>query len=190
MKTIFKITLLSIMVAIFPSCMDSDANSTSTYDYTNAGIGRAEQSSSISVASTNTPASTQSTYSTNTSSTPNSRLHIKENDYLVGKLLNPSCGAAVFKYAEMTTENTQFLSKEDYLTSSYIQREFSHNGIFDKEEWNRFYDLVAEEWSRFCYWSYNRCAELEVVYSPTSIYKPSNVKVIYCHGCTFWKIIY
>ena len=154
------------------------------------GIGGSKQSSSrMSISSTKTSTSNQSTSNTNTQSKPNSRLYIKENDYLVGKILNPTCGAAAFKRADMSTENTQFLSKEDYLTSSYIQKNFSYNGKFNEEEFNRFYNLVADEWYRFCNWSYNRCAELEVVYDSNDMYRPSNVKVVYCHGCTFWKII-
>jgi hypothetical protein len=37
----------------------------------------------------------------------------KPNDYLVAKIKNPTCGAAVFKYNELTVENTGFLSKEE-----------------------------------------------------------------------------
>lgn len=114
---------------------------------------------------------------------------LKPNDYLVAKIQNPSCGAAVFKYNELTPQNTGFLSQSEYRNTPFVKREFTINGVFQEAEWKRFYELLSEEWYRFCYWNYKRCAELEVVYSPSSMYKPTNVKVIYCHGCTFWKII-
>lgn len=113
----------------------------------------------------------------------------KPNDYLVAKIKNPTCGAAVFKYNELTVENTGFLSKEEYRKTTLVKKEFTVNGVFQDDEWNRFYELLSEEWYRFCFWNYKRCAELELVHNSNSMYKPIDVKVINCHGCTFWKVI-
>ena len=87
----------------------------------------------------------------------------KPNDYLVAKIKNPTCGAAVFKYNELTVENTGFLSKEEYRKTTLVKKEFTVNGVFQDDEWNRFYELLSEEWYRFCFWNYKRCAELEFI---------------------------
>ena len=117
----------------------------------------------------------------------------KPNDYLVAKIKNPTCGAAVFKYHEFTVENTSFLSKAEYRATPFVQKQFTKDGRFDEVEWDRFYELLSDEWFRFCYWGYKNCSELEVwKLNPDGTmpyYAPSNLKIIQCHGCTFWKII-
>lgn len=113
----------------------------------------------------------------------------KPNDYLVAKIKQPTYGAAMFKYHELTPQNTNFLSQSEYRNTPLVKREFTVNGVFQEAEWNRFYELLSDEWYRFCFWDYKSCAELEVVYSSSSRFKPIEVKVIQCHGCTFWKII-
>lgn len=113
----------------------------------------------------------------------------KQYDYLVLKIKQPTYGAAMFKYNEITPQNTQFLSKSEYRSKPFVVKRFTVNGSFDEAEWNRFYDLLSEEWYRFCYWDYQSCANIEVHNSNSDRFKPTNVKIVYCKGCTFWKII-
>lgn len=114
---------------------------------------------------------------------------LKPYDYLVAKLKYPTYGAAQFKYGELTPENTQFLSSETYKSLPKIRKLFSKNGKFDEDLGNRFYELISEEWDRFCYESFEYNARIEVIPDPYDYSAPINVKVIYCNGCTFWKVI-
>lgn len=119
---------------------------------------------------------------------------MKEKDYLVYKLQVQDAGAGFAKWNEFTIENTQFLSKEAYRKIPYVQKQFSYNGVFNEQEWDRFYSLLSEEWDRFCNYSYNACMKIETwKLAPNGtrpFSMPSNIKIIKCHGCTFWKIIY
>lgn len=111
----------------------------------------------------------------------------KPNDYLVAKFTYPRSGAANMIYNDMTTDNTQFLSKQEYRNTPFVKKKFTFNGVFDEQMWSQFYSLLSDEWYRFCNWSYRANAELEVIYSETSRNQPIDVKVIYCNGCAFWK---
>jgi hypothetical protein len=113
----------------------------------------------------------------------------KPNDYVSAKFNNPTLGAAAFKYAEFTPENTQFLAKDWYRNKKKVIERFTINGKFDEQLWNRFFELLTAEWFRFCYWSYEENAALEVVYDSNDYTSPANQKVIYCNGFTFWKKI-
>lgn len=113
----------------------------------------------------------------------------KPYDYMATKITNPTLGAAAFKYQELTTDNTELLPKSVYRQTRKIIKLFTKNGKFDEQLWTRFYELVSDEWYRFCNWSYEENSELEIIYAPNTLHVPRGYKVIYCNGCTFWKII-
>lgn len=110
----------------------------------------------------------------------------KPNDYLVAKLENKNLGAYDFQYMELTSFDTQFLSRSEYQKLNYVQKNFKKkDGSFDLETWLRFYDLLAKEWQRFIHWDIVENYTLEK-YKIDSALIPVNIKIVECNGCVFW----
>lgn len=78
---------------------------------------------------------------------------MKQNDWVVANLNNPEFDVQDFKYiSEMSLDNTQLLSKEDYLKSSYIlenDRFKNQNGEFSNNLFDTFYKEAASKFAQF-----------------------------------------
>lgn len=112
----------------------------------------------------------------------------KENDYLVAKCENPSFGASNFQASGLTPSNTQFMPKEWYEPKTYVRKKFSPKGYFDKDLFNRFYAALSREWYRFCNYSEENNAIIEMSYTSYDTLRPTQHKSIRINGCTFWEL--
>lgn len=68
---------------------------------------------------------------------------MKNNDFIVAAINNPGFGPADFRAAGMDSENTQILSKDEYLKSDYIKTNDAFkdaNGDFSEKKFSDFYD--------------------------------------------------
>ncbi len=69
---------------------------------------------------------------------------MKENDWIVATLNNPEFTAADFKNIQgLSLDNTQLLSKDEYLKSSFITENDNFkngDGTFSKDKFETFYD--------------------------------------------------
>jgi len=69
---------------------------------------------------------------------------MKQNDWIVATLNNPEFTAADFKNIQgLSLDNTQLLSKEDYLKSSFITDNAAFkndDGTFSKDKFDTFYN--------------------------------------------------
>lgn len=78
---------------------------------------------------------------------------MKQNDWIVATLNNPNFSAADFKNIQnLTLDNTQLLSKEDYLKSSFItgnEMFANSDGTFNKDKFNSFYEEQAKKFQEF-----------------------------------------
>lgn len=78
---------------------------------------------------------------------------MKQNDWIVASLNNPTFDAGDFQYiSDMTLDNTQLLSKDQYLKSRYIRENdaFKNNqGQFSEELFDRFYQNSAQKFAEF-----------------------------------------
>lgn len=78
---------------------------------------------------------------------------MKQNDWIVATLNNPEFTAADFKNIQgLSLDNTQLLSKEDYLKSSFITDNVAFkndDGTFNKDKFNTFYDEQAKKFQNF-----------------------------------------
>ena len=78
---------------------------------------------------------------------------MKENDWIVATINNPTFTAADFKNVQgLSLDNTQLLSKDDYLKSSFITSNplFQNaEGNFDKSKFDTFYNNQAKKFSDF-----------------------------------------
>ena len=78
---------------------------------------------------------------------------MKENDWIVANINNPEFTASDFKNIQgLSLDNTQLLSKDDYLKSSLIVNNSifqNEEGVFDKNKFNEFYSTQAKKFSDF-----------------------------------------
>ena len=78
---------------------------------------------------------------------------MKQYDWIVATLNNPEFTAADFKNIQgLSLDNTQLLSKDEYLKSSFITENdlFRKNdGTFDEDKFNTFYNNQAKKFSDF-----------------------------------------
>lgn len=78
---------------------------------------------------------------------------MKQNDWIVASINNPEFSAGDFKFvADMTLNNTQLLSKDQYLKSSYILENDlfkNDNGQFSEKLFNDFYAASAQKFAEF-----------------------------------------
>lgn len=78
---------------------------------------------------------------------------MKQNDWIVATLNNPEFTAADFKnIQDLSLDNTQLLSKDEYLKSSFITNNDlfkNDDGTFNKDKFNIFYDEQAKKFQDF-----------------------------------------
>ena len=78
---------------------------------------------------------------------------MKKNDFIVASINNPDFNAADFKnIGNMTLENTQMLSEDQYLKSNFIKENplfQDDNGNFSKEKFSNFYRQKLKEFGEF-----------------------------------------
>lgn len=78
---------------------------------------------------------------------------MKQNDWIVATLNNPEFTAADFKNIQnLSLDNTQLLSKDEYLKSSFITENdaFKNDeGVFSKDKFNTFYDEQSKKFQDF-----------------------------------------
>ena len=78
---------------------------------------------------------------------------MKQNDWIVATLNNPEFTAADFKNIQgLSLDNTQLLSKDDYLKSSFIKENDAFkkaDGTFDESKFNTFYNEQSKKFAEF-----------------------------------------
>lgn len=78
---------------------------------------------------------------------------MKQNDWIVATINNPTFDAGDFQHiSDMTLDNTQLLSKDQYLKSRYIRENdlFKNDqGEFSEELFDRFYQDAAQKFAEF-----------------------------------------
>ena len=78
---------------------------------------------------------------------------MKQNDWIVATLNNPEFTAADFKNVQgLSLDNTQLLSKDDYLKSSFITENDAFknsDGTFNKDKFDTFYNTQASKFADF-----------------------------------------
>lgn len=78
---------------------------------------------------------------------------MKQNDWIVATINNPTFDADDFQHiSDMTLDNTQLLSKDQYLKSRYIRENdlFKNDqGEFSEELFDRFYQGAAQKFAEF-----------------------------------------
>ncbi len=76
-----------------------------------------------------------------------------ENDWILASLSNPTLDIDdLASVGGLTTDNTQFLSKDQYLKSNFIKENQAFKdqfGNFSAEKFNNFYELQASRWRDF-----------------------------------------
>ena len=102
---------------------------------------------------------------------------MKQNDWLVASINNPNYSASDFRdLAGLTLDNTQFLSKEDYLQSNFIRDNKlfkDKDGNFKKEKFDQFYNMAAKNFIGFS----SDDALNDYQYSMWDVTRPANGKV-------------
>lgn len=73
---------------------------------------------------------------------------MKQNDWLVAGLNNPDYSISDFFISGLNIDNTQLLSEDQYKTSSFIRDQFTENGVFNEDAFNKFYKKKAQEFGR------------------------------------------
>lgn len=78
---------------------------------------------------------------------------MKENDWIIATMNNPTFDVGDFQYiADMTLDNTQLLSKDQYLKSKYIRESDlfkNEQGEFSEDSFNEFYQKAAQKFKEF-----------------------------------------
>ena len=102
---------------------------------------------------------------------------MKQNDWIVASINNPTFDAGDFQHiSDMTLDNTQLLSKDQYLKSRYIRENdmFKNaQGEFSEELFDRFYQGAAQKFAEFS--TENIVDNYE--YSMWDVMRPKNGKV-------------
>lgn len=77
---------------------------------------------------------------------------MKQNDYIIASLNNPEFNPGDFRTLGMDLDNTQMLSKDEYLKSDYIKQNDAfkdENGEFSKSKFDTFYDNSLRNFQTF-----------------------------------------
>lgn len=77
---------------------------------------------------------------------------MKQNDWIVATLNNPTFDAGDFQHIlDMNLDNTQMLSRDQYLKSRYIRENpnFQTDGQFDESKFNSFYSKQLQNFGEF-----------------------------------------
>lgn len=100
----------------------------------------------------------------------------KPNDILIATLSSPQATAMDLLRNDINIDNTSLLSKEEYKNTPFIKKQFTQDGVFNEDAFNKVYDAAASK-----YWELeddNLYKNLEqyIEYSDTSRYRPLNSK--------------
>ncbi len=101
----------------------------------------------------------------------------KPNDILLATLQKPDASYLDLLKNNIVSDNTQFLSRDEYKSTPLIQQKFTKDGIFDEEAFNKLYDLAE---AKFTNLDENQNLDnllKEVEYSQTSFFRPLDAKV-------------
>ena len=76
---------------------------------------------------------------------------MKENDWLLNNLANPTFSVSDFKSVGLDTDNTDFESEDVYKNSQRIQQmeQFQTNGVFDEDKFHKAYVAAAYNYNNF-----------------------------------------
>lgn len=77
---------------------------------------------------------------------------MKENDFIVSSILNPTYDVGMLKAAGLNMDNTQMLSKDEYLKSNFIKNNEAfqnEDGVFSEQKFNEFYNDKLQQWKTF-----------------------------------------
>lgn len=78
---------------------------------------------------------------------------MKQNDWIIASINNPTFTVGDFQnIADMSLDNTQLLSKDEYLKSNFIRNNElfkDNNGKFSEDKFTQFYDNAASNFAQF-----------------------------------------
>lgn len=99
-----------------------------------------------------------------------------KHDWLLENIANPDLDTFdLVSLGEIDSANTQFLSKNEYLQSDFVRNAFTdENGRLKEEEFNAFYNNIAEKWRDFQDDNYTKGLELSAF--DTSVRPSSRIK--------------
>lgn len=99
---------------------------------------------------------------------------IAEKDWLLENLANPTYDVQdLVTMGNVSTDNTQFLSKETYMNSQFIKDAFSDDeGNFLKDDFEKFYTQLATKWNSLQEQTYEQGLELDPF--DTSLTRPGH----------------
>lgn len=114
---------------------------------------------------------------------------MKENDYLLNLIANPTFNPSDFKEVGLTTDNTSIEKKDVYKNLQAIQDnpEFQTDGKFDEVKFNQIYDYALQQYNQLAqeetgdkiveeisYYKNNIFADNRITQPEYSIYKEAN----------------
>lgn len=79
-------------------------------------------------------------------------MNMKENDWVIANINNPEMNAGDFRVAGMDMDNTQMLSKDQYLQSDYIKNNpmfQDEQGDFQQSKFDDFYNVALQKYQTF-----------------------------------------
>ena len=101
----------------------------------------------------------------------------KQNDMLVATISKADLSATDLLKNNLTLENTQLLSREEYKKYKYIQDKFEKDGKFDEELYNKYYDVAYQNYQHLDDQRLLEAVYDELEYSQSSFFRPDkNIK--------------
>ena len=98
------------------------------------------------------------------------------NDILVATLKNPEISTTDLLRNNINSDNTSFLSYDEYKETPFVQKNFTKDGVFDETAFRNYYSLAEYKYFQLS----NKKAvdnwSKELEYGATSIYKPLDAK--------------
>ena len=70
----------------------------------------------------------------------------KPNDILIATLSNAEASTLDLVANDITFDNTQFLSQEEYKRTPFIQETFTKDGVFNEDAFNKIYSIASEKY--------------------------------------------
>lgn len=100
--------------------------------------------------------------------------NVKENDWLLNSLYNPSFTNSDFKAVGIDANNTSLLDKETYKNSDTIRNNplLQTDGKFDEAKFDIVYDNVLESYNKLSSDTYNEDVMKNAVFSRDNIFAP------------------
>lgn len=99
---------------------------------------------------------------------------MKENDWIIATMNNPEYDNTDFQIVGMNLNNTQLLSRQEYLKSDLVKQHFTdQNGKFQEQEFNDFYNTQADRFKDFSEQQISDALE----YSMFDVMRPADARV-------------